>query len=100
MAAVPKIPDSGPHWQDYCSAFGLYRRIPDGMIRVDKPIWPCGGIGPYTGESPGIGDIDYAAFVMDAVGKEVWEEEERRQNSFFLTVDQVYALIKTNRAPR
>ncbi|KAJ5280180.1 hypothetical protein N7478_005552 [Penicillium angulare] len=99
-AAVPKKPDSGPDWQDYCSAFGLYHRIPEGVIRVDKPIWPSGGIGPYNGQRPGIGDVDYAAFVMDAVGKDVWEEEKQRQNSSYLPVDRIYEFLKTNRASK
>ncbi|KAL4783390.1 hypothetical protein BJX76DRAFT_368422 [Aspergillus varians] len=96
-AAVPKKPNSDGRGYDYCTVDDMYHPVLDEYIRVDKPVHPSSGHGPYDWVKASIGDVDHAVWVVDAVGREVLEEEMKRQHLSELSIRDIYDLIKARK---
>lgn len=100
-AAVPEKPqpsDRGARWWYWYTVHDLHRPVPAGYLCVDSPVEPSSGDGPYDGMGASIGDVDLAVFVMDAVGRDAWEEEKKKHHSSYLSHEDVYDLIEADKA--
>lgn len=94
----PKPNDYGREWYDNCTANSLRHPSSSKIICVDRPVQPSSiFFGPYDGIDGCIGGVDYAIFTLDAVEKEVWEEEKKREKSSWFSPEQIYDLIVKRR---
>lgn len=85
-------------WWAHFPAASMRRRSVSGLLNVDRPVEGSSGEGQYDGISAHIGDVDYAVWVMDVVGLEVWEREKKRQNSSFIAHQDINVLVRTEKS--
>ncbi|KAJ5564848.1 hypothetical protein N7513_001090 [Penicillium frequentans] len=67
-------------WGDYYNAQSLYTSDRDLVVQLFDPVHAGSTEGPYNGMGCGIGDVDLALFLRDAISRETWkrgiEDEE------------------------
>lgn len=106
-AAVPDAAEKfqTPHvnsqwWGDYYFANTLYSPQRDPIIRLHDPVQPGSRTdeGPYDGMDCGIGDVDLALFLGDAISRETWKREigDDRYSTAYLV--EVWDLLEMEQA--
>jgi hypothetical protein len=99
--AMPNKPEDGnrgAHWSYHFWADSLYFPHLTPLLCIDRPVQPSSGEGPYDGIDGDIGDADCAVFVMDSIGREILEEEKKKQDSSYFPLQQIYELLEANKA--
>ncbi|KAL4811086.1 hypothetical protein BDV18DRAFT_5120 [Aspergillus unguis] len=99
-AAFPEKPipnNYGRYWYHEYTASSMRGRTRSGLLDIDQPVRPSSDHGPYDGMDGSIGEADYAVFTLDAVGKDVWEEEKKREGSSWLSTQQMHELLVRER---
>lgn len=98
--AVPNKPEDtnrGAHWSYHYWADSLYFPVVTPFLCIDSPVQASSGIGPYDGISGDIGDPDCLIFAMDSIGREILEEEKKKQDSSYFPLQQIYDLLEANK---
>ena len=101
VCAVPNKPEDsslGAHWSYHYWADSLYFPHLPPLLCIDSPVQPSSGIGPYDGIDGDIGDPDCLMFAMDSIGREILEEEKKKQDSSYFPLQQIYGLLEANKS--
>ncbi|BCR95053.1 uncharacterized protein AKAW2_12099A [Aspergillus luchuensis] len=106
LAAVPdaaeKLDVAHPNsdwWGDYFVASELYLPHRSPIIRLHDPVQPgARDEGPYDGMNCGIGDVDIALFLGDAISKETWKREVLDEGFTTAYLEDVWDMLDTKQS--
>ncbi|KAJ5810098.1 uncharacterized protein N7503_002316 [Penicillium pulvis] len=97
LAAVPdaaqKFQRGYDWWRDYHTAGDLYFPDRDMLVQLFDPVHAGSTDGPYDGMGCGIGDVDLALFLGDAISRETWKKEIEDEEYLLAHLYEIWDLL-------
>lgn len=97
LAAVPdaaqKFQRGYDWWRDYYTAGDLYFPDRDMLVQLFDPVHAGATDGPYDGMGCGIGDVDLALFLRDAISRETWKKEIEDEEYLLAHLYEIWELL-------
>jgi hypothetical protein len=103
------VPDAAEKWEvvvinsdwvlDYITASSLYSALRNRLVRLYDPVRPgANEIGPYDGMDCGVGDVDVALFLRDAISRETWKKEVEDQGDIQPPLERIWEILDSIQA--